>query len=207
MSAPPDERRRYSAQRLTAGVAVCPACLVHLPVQSAFCPSCRFTGEDSMRMFPHGLPPLQPMLDAANLWTPADQAAIARRVRKTTHRFPQIRWSLCSVDAAAIDNLRVFGFWMLNASPLAEGETAEQRAWTALLVFNGATGKAALVPGYGVEPWLGDDAWERILLEMAVAWGRGKRRVAVTRFFDAAEKSLRKACRKVWKQLRRQESE
>ncbi|MFD0894929.1 TPM domain-containing protein [Luteolibacter ambystomatis] len=205
MCARPDETPRYSAQRFAAGKTVCPSCLVHLPQAAAACPSCRFSGEDTMKMFPHPLPPLQPVLDAANLWSESERSTIVRRVKKTRHRFPQIHWSLCTLDAAAIDNPRLFGFWMLNASPLAEGETADQRAWTVLMVINGATGKAAIVPGYGVEPWLSDDQWHKLLLEMTVAWGRGRRGLAVVKFFDAAERLLRRACRQARKKLRHQE--
>ncbi|MGC4015994.1 MAG: hypothetical protein QM755_15925 [Luteolibacter sp.] len=205
MSTRIDETPRYSAQRFAVGSTVCPACLVRLPQNAAVCPSCRFSGEDTMKMFPHALPPLQGMLDAAGLWSGSEQSTIARRVKKIRHRFPQIHWSVCSVDATAIENLRLFGFWMLNASPLAEGETADQRAWTVLLLFNGATGKAALVPGYGVEPWLSDDQWQKLLLEMTVAWGRGKRAVALVRFFDSTERVLRRACKRARRQLRFQE--
>lgn len=156
-------------------------------------------------MFPHALPPLQLLFDAASLWSETEHSMIGHRVKKTRRRFPQIHWSLCSVDAAAIENLRLFGFWMLNASPLGDDETADQRAWTVLLLINGATGKAAVVPGYGVEPWLSDDQWHKLLLEMSVAWGSGKRGTAVAKFFDAAERALRGACRRVRKQLRHQE--
>jgi len=204
MSEPEDDIRRYSAHRFAAGVMVCPSCLVHVPVQTDSCPSCRFTGGDTMAMFPLALPPLQPLLDAADLWTPRQQGKIRKRIRTAERRFPQIRWSLCSVNAGAVPNLRLFGFWMLNASPLAAGETAEQRAWTVLLLFNGSDGKVALVPGYGVETWVADDEWQRVLMEMAVPWSRGKRGRALRCFFSAAEESLRAAWKRAKHQLKRQ---
>src|SRR5262249_36369669 len=123
MSGRPDETKRYSARRLAAGVIVCPACLVHMPAQADFCPSCRFTGGDTMKMFPLALPPLQPVLDAADLWSASERSKIERRIARTRRRFPQIHWSICSVDAGDIPNLRLFGFWMLNASPLGPEET------------------------------------------------------------------------------------
>ena len=71
----------------------------------------------------------------------------------------------------------------------------EDRAWTILIVFN--QGRVALIPGYGVEPWIAGDQWQRILGEMTAPWSDGKRRVAILRFFDAAEKALRVAWKRV----------
>lgn len=197
MSSRPDATRRYSARRFTAGATVCPACVVRVPEATSSCPACGFTGGDTMAMFPIPLPPLGPMLDAAGLWTPSEHAAISRRVKVMGRRFPQIRWSVCSIDSEGIPNLRLFGFWMLNVSPLAAGETEEDRAWTILMVIN--AGKVALVPGYGVEPWVSDDLWQRALREMSVPWAHGEYAAAIQRFFKAAEKTLTLG----WKRMRR----
>ena len=155
-------------------------------------------------MFPLPLPPLRRLFDAADLWSKFEHGKIERRLKALERRFPQIRWSLYSMDAGDVANLRLFGFWLLNASPLAEGETEEQRAWTILVVFNGASGKVALVPGYGVEPWVSDDQWQRALSSMQERWSRGKRWSALSRFFDAAEVVLRSAYTRVRRQLRRE---
>ena len=203
MSGLVESTRRYSAKRFAAGAMVCPSCLQRLPESVNRCPGCEFTGADTLALFPQALPPLQMILDAAGLWSDPELLKIKRRLEKLQRRFPQIHWSLYSLDAGEVSNLRLFGFWLLNASPLAEGETEEQRAWTILVVFNGASGKVALVPGYGVEPWVPDLQWQQALSKMTDAWNAGDRLRAVSRFFDASEKVLREAHLRVASQLRR----
>lgn len=203
MMVPPDSIKFYSARRFAAGATVCPSCLLRLPETADWCPGCQFTGADTMTMFPLPLPPLQTVFDAANLWTNREHARIRHRIEGLRRRFPQIRWSLYSLDAGEVANLRLFGFWLLNASPLAEGETEEERAWTILVVFNGASGKVALVPGYGAEPWVPDDQWQRALAEMSEPWSLGRRWRGLKLFFNASEKALRLAHTRVRRQLRR----
>lgn len=118
-------------------------------------------------------------------------------------RFPRIHWSLYSLDTGKVSNLRWFGFWFLNAGPLAEHETGEQRAWTILIVFNGGSGKVELVPGYGVEPWVTDLQWRQALQAMSEDWNDGKHWHAVRLFFNASEKALQLAYSRVRRQLRR----
>jgi len=182
---------------------VCPSCLFRLQESVNWCPACHFTGADTISQFPLPLPPLQMVFDAADLWSDSENDKIRSRLEKLQKRFPQIQWSLYSMDAGDVPNLRLFGFWLLNASPLAEGETEEQRAWTILVVFNGASGKVALVPGYGVEPWVPDHEWQRALSEMSEGWNQGKRWLGLKRFFDSAEKALYQAHVRVKRQLRK----
>lgn len=182
---------------------VCPSCLQRLSEPVNRCPGCDFTGADTIAMFPLPLPPLQMVFDAAGLWTDPELLKIKHRLEKFQRRFPQIHWSLYSLDAGEVTNLRLFAFWLLNASPLAEHESEEQRAWTILVVFNGASGKVTLAPGYGVEPWLSDDQWQRALISMSEAWNAGKRWRGLSRFFDVSEKLLQSAHARVRKQLRR----
>jgi hypothetical protein len=198
-----DQTLRDTAKRFATGAQVCPSCLLPLAESVNWCPGCQFSGADTLEMFPIPLAPLQTVLDAANLWMADDLVKIERRMETLRQRFPQIRWSLYSLDAEDVPNLRLFGFWLLNASPLNEGETEEQRAWTIVIVFNEANGKVVLVPGYGVEPWVPDEQWRQALSTMAEPWNQGRRRLALERFFEAAEKSLRQAYSRVNRQLRR----
>jgi hypothetical protein len=155
-----------------------------------------------MKMFPFGVPPLEPIMDTVGIWSSRDQAAIRARLRKMRCRFPQFRWCFCSIQSEAIQSLRLFGFWMLNASPLAEGETVVDRSWTVMVVFNTATGDTAVVPGYEAEPWVDDGQWERLLSEMAIPWSKGKPGAAVVGFLRSTEDAFRKAWKRVKKQMR-----
>ena len=60
------------SQHSQSGIISCPACGGTLKPDAKWCPSCNFTGADSMEMFPDTPPPLLPVLDAANLFSDTD---------------------------------------------------------------------------------------------------------------------------------------
>lgn len=168
----------------------CPACGDIVPADARWCPSCQFTGRHSLEMFPGSPPPLMPVLDAAGLLKADELRKIEGAGEKLRQRFPQFRWRVCSIVLPPERKLSVFGFWMLNASPLSVGETAEDRAWSVLLLLNAGTGEAAVVPGYSAEPWLSDADWRSLLERMSAAWRAGKPARAVIRFYEGAGRYL-----------------
>lgn len=172
---------------------VCPACAAAVPADAQRCPSCGFTGGDTMTMFPGPPPPLLPLLDAAGLWDAAETHRIETAAENLRRRFPQFHFHVCSVMLPPEMRLPAFGFWLLNTCPLDSGETAEDRAWAVLLLINARTGQAAVVPGYSAEPWLGDDDWTKILSSMAATWTASKPAAAVIRFFETTAAFLDRA--------------
>ena len=178
-----DTRNGSSSRQLTPGMIVCPACGGPLKPDSKWCPTCNFTGGDSIRFFPDSPPPLLPILDAAEIFTEADTRKIERVREAIGKRFPQFRWRVCSVNLPQETRLSLFGFWLLNASPLAENETSDERTWTVLLLINANTGQAAVILGYAAEPFLSDDDWKNALSSMASDWQAGNPSKAVGCFF------------------------
>jgi hypothetical protein len=123
-----------------------------------------------MEMFSGAPPPLAPVLDAVGIWNADDLRKIEAAREPLRLRFPQFHWCVCSVCLGPETSLPLFGFWLLNACPLAEHETAEHRTWTVLLLIDVKSGQAAAIPGYAAEPWLSDGDWRKILAEMAPNW-------------------------------------
>ena len=141
-------------------------------------------------MFPDPAPPLLPVLDAANLFSDADLRKIEAARKSISRRFPQFQWRICSISLPPETSLPVFGFWLLNACPLHDGETARQRASTILLLINARTGQAAIIPGYGAEAWLSDFDWRAILKTMAGPWREKNMSDLILRFFKSSRDSL-----------------
>lgn len=203
MSDGPSQNRKYSARRIASGAMACPACRIRLDEPMDYCPACGFTGADTMRMFPLPLPPLQPVLDLAWLWNNSEISSIRARVRKLTKRFPQIRWAFCTVCLGEQEDPRTFGFWMLNASPMAADEHESHRAWTVLLLLDANSSRATVIPGYAVEPFVSDDQWMRALAAMKDAWSAGNHGRAVCDFLGAAGKLLKQGHYRVSALLKR----
>jgi hypothetical protein len=181
---------------VAAPPAVCPSCRTHLEGDPRLCPACGFTGAKTVPLFGSQAPPLGDFLDPAGLWTEGDPRRVRKARAKLERRFPQIRWKFCAVRLDPAADLPVFGFWLMNAAPLAEGEAAEQRAWTVLLVVNVTTGQAAAVPGYAAESWLTDQEWEQALAAMKPHWEKRQPGGAVVAFLRAAGVALDRALAK-----------
>ena len=193
MSGPAETSRRVSSRRGTASGATCPSCQSPLKPDAERCPACHFTGGDSMTMFSGPPPQLLPILDAAEILKESELRKIGVAHDRLRRRFPQFQWRICTVRMPRETSLPLLGFWLLNACPLSENETAGQRAWTVLLVVNADTGQAAAVPGYAAEHHLSDDGWRAVIATMAGPWRSGKPADAIVRFFESSGTHLKQA--------------
>ncbi|MEO7098323.1 MAG: hypothetical protein ABI162_03095 [Luteolibacter sp.] len=169
---------------------LCPSCRAPLKADSKWCPSCNFTGSTTVELFPGSPPPLLPILDAMGIWNDSDIQKIEAARESLRKRFPQLHWRVCTVGLPPETPLPVFGFWLLNACPLLENETSEDRAWTILLLIDVESGQAAAIPGYAAETCLADEEWQKALDAMAGPWQSGKTADAVVEFFKNSRSRL-----------------
>lgn len=149
-----------------------------------------------MTMFPEPPPPLLPILDAAGILSESDLRKIESARDGLRRPFPQFQWRIFTVRTPREASLPLLGFWLLNACPLSENETAGQRAWTVLLLINADSGQAAVIPGYAAENHLSDDEWEAVIATMAGPWRLGKPAEAIVRFFESSRIHLKRAWRR-----------
>lgn len=184
MSADTEKVRRRSVQHFAPVITSCPACSASLKSDAKWCPSCQFTGSRTLELFSDSPPPLLPILDAVGIWNDKDSKKITAAHKKIQHRFPQLSWRVCTVRLPDKTALPAFGFWLLNACPLLEKETTEDRAWTVLLLIDIESGQAAAIPGYAAENCLTDSEWASALVAMAVPWAAGETATAVVEFFE-----------------------
>lgn len=195
------EDREYSPKRFAISSVACPACHAKLDREAKWCEGCGFTGAKSMDMFGDSPPPLLDILDVADLWDAKGQAMIEAEVKALGKRFPQVRWRICAVALDSGASLPLFGFWLMNASPLMPGESAEDREWTILLLIDSNSGRASVTSGYRAEVWLSDEMWDRALAETAEPLRRGRADKAVGLFLRKAGGFLESAWKRSQKQL------
>lgn len=197
------EQREYSPRRFAVGAIFCPCCRAKLEREAQWCPACGFTGAKTLEMFGDNPPPLLPLLDVADLWNAKDQRLIKAAISRFNRRFPQIRWRICGVALGKEVHLPLFGFWLLNACPLANGETADDRSWTVLLLVDSDTLHASVTTGYRAEVWLSDDMWEKALEQTKHPFQAGNPGLAVSAFLKTSRSLLEKAWHRSRKQLLR----
>ncbi len=193
MTAPPENPGHEKSRKTAAGTHRCPACGTVVKADARWCPECGFTGGDTMELFSASPPPLLPVLDAADIFVSEDIRHIENARDAVSRDFPQFRWRVCTVALPADTSLPLFGFWLLNACPLLDGESREQRTWTILLLINAGTGQAAVIPGYAAEPYLSDDDWKNVMGVMAEPWSAGRSTDAVIRFFKRSAELLKQS--------------
>ncbi|MEJ6572880.1 MAG: hypothetical protein QNL39_12930 [Akkermansiaceae bacterium] len=67
-------------------------------------------------------------------------------VDKFNVRFPQVGMYFCSVELDDPISLPEFGFWMMNACQLQQGQVEKDRAWSILLLIDVERGLVSLTP-------------------------------------------------------------
>lgn len=192
--------REYSPRRFATSSAACPACHAKIERDAKWCDGCGFTGAKSMDMFGDNPPPLLPILDVSDLWDAKGRRAIEAEVKDFGKRFPDFSWRICAVSLDPEVSLPLFGFWLVNASPLLPGESDEDREWSILLLVDSNTGRAAVTAGYRAEVWISDDKWNLALAEMANPLRKGRADKAVVDFIRKTRGFLESA----WKRSRKQ---
>lgn len=190
MSEGREKIRRRSSPRSAPVSFVCPSCKADLKADSKWCPACNFTGGDTIALFSDSPPPLLPILDAVGLWNETEIKRIETARESHRRHFPQLHWRVCAVNLPPDTRLPLFGFWLLNVCPLHENETAEERAWTVLLLIDVASGQVAAIPGYAAESCLSDDELRIILSAMATRWPSAKTADPVVDFFKSSRIQL-----------------
>jgi hypothetical protein len=172
----------------SVGVLSCPACGDTVQAGAARCSFCGFTGADSMKIFTAAPPRLLPVSDLASILPSRGVRKIEATLKRLHYRFPQFHWRVMTVALPRDVNPSLFGFWLLNAAPLEDQESPEQRAWTILLVIDTISNQAAVIPGYAAEPYISDEIWKEVLSKIALPWTAGKPTAAIIGFL---KKSLR----------------
>ena len=157
------------------------------------CPECRFTGADTMAMFPWPPPEWRPVMDPEGLWGAEELGLIEAARQRMFARFPQFRWVIASVALPPGLDLKAYGFWLFNVCPLAFGETAEERRWAVLLVVDVRAKQAVVVPGYAAECHLSDALCAAALGRMKGAWRHRRRGQAVVDFLTEMADGLESA--------------
>jgi len=197
------EDREYSPKRFAVSSVTCPACHLKLDREAKWCESCGFSGAKSMEIFGSSPPPFLDILDVADLWGEKGQAKIKAEVKAFGKRFPQVRWRICAVALGSEVNLPLFGFWLMNASPLMQGESEEDREWAILLLVDTNSGRASVTTGYRAEVWLSDDMWGAALAEIAEPFRNGLPDKAVVFFLRKARGLFESAWKRSNKHLSR----
>jgi uncharacterized membrane protein YgcG len=134
------------------------------------------------------LPRLNPIVaDTTGHLGGGDSAKLKRRIQRLQKRFPQLTVQVAMHRFAAEHPFSMHAFWLFNAGAFA-GELKRGRDNRALLiVVDPFRQESAIVPGYGLEPLLKEEALTHLVEMSGPAFGEGKWLIGFEIMLDGLE--------------------
>lgn len=168
----------------------CPFCQSPVAADAAGCPQCKLSFPRATALL-GAAPRLTPMVaDTTGTLSDADQRRLKKRLGEIVERFPQL---VPQVVMHRFPPEHPFGthvFWLFNHANLA-GDSRRGRDNHALMIaLDPRRGEAAVMPGYGLEDSLTDDARGRLLGLGAEHWEKGDWIGGLLRVLDALDALL-----------------
>lgn len=180
---------------------VCPSCLQHFKESDDQCRSCGFDAYRVVQQFPFTPPVMERFMDHAGVVDQKLTRDINAAVDRLRVRFPQVELYFCTVELDDPVSLPEFGFWMMNACRLQEGQVESDRAWSILLLIDVKRGIVSLTPGYAIEAFIEDSGWEDALRNMSEDLAADDYSSALLYYVKSAERLLRQSANNVNKKI------
>jgi uncharacterized membrane protein YgcG len=184
--------RRRAPRAYRSGMR-CPYCRSPLAETSPECPSCRLTLDRAIRLLGPP-PPLDPgVTDRAGALPRGDAKRLTREITRLRRTFPQTDLHVLLHDFPEEHPLELHVFWLFNGSRPTAGERQGGDHHGILLALDPGRGRAALTVGYGLEPFLGDEALDHLLERAEPAWSNGDWTRGILEVLDGLARLLESA--------------
>lgn len=175
----------------------CPICQAPLQETSSCCAQCHYDLERAARQF--GIPPqLQvPLTDLAGVLSPRQVRAAQRCLAAFTRRFPQMFLHVVMAKLAVEQSLAATAFFYFNqgglCAPLEKGGSCRD----VLLLLDVEQRRAACIIGYGLEPFVSQEALNEIARATLPAMLQSRGLDAIRHAVEKAEEVFASAARSI----------
>ena len=144
----------------------CPFCDSQILASATDCPACRLSFPRTSALL-GAVPRLEPMVsDTTRTLKTSDHTKLKRRISAIQKRFPQLVLQVVIHEFPKEHPFSLHVFWLFNAAAFAGDSRRGKNNHALLIALDPARGESAIIPGYGLEPLLANDALDH-LLEMA----------------------------------------
>lgn len=168
----------------------CPYCQTPLQASAPECPSCRLTYPRTCALV-GALPRLAPMVaDTTRSLKTSDSAKIKNRILDIQRRFPQLVLQVVMHQFPEEHPFSMHVFWLFNAGSFAGDGNRGKDNHALLLAIDPQRGESAIIPGYGLEPFLGTEAVDHLLELAGPAWEAGRWADGIFRVLDGLDQWL-----------------
>lgn len=165
----------------------CPYCQTPLRPDVAECPACMLTFPKTSALV-GAMPRLSPIVaDTIGGLKGGDSTKLNRRIQRLQKRFPQLNVQVVMHRFPAEHPFSMHAFWLFNAGAFA-GEFKRGKDNHALLIaVDPYRQESAIVPGYGLERLLKQEALDHLLEMSGPAFGEGKWLLGFEALLDGLE--------------------
>ena len=168
----------------------CPFCQTPLMADAAECPACRLTFPRTAALV-GALPRLAPVVaDTTRQLGPGDQLKLRKRIAEIQQRFPQLALQVVMHAFPAEHPFSMHVFWLFNAGNFAGDSRRGKDNHALLLALDPTRGEAALMPGYGLEPFLKPKTLDHLLELAGPAWESGRWADGISGVLDGLDQLL-----------------
>jgi uncharacterized membrane protein YgcG len=160
-----------------------------LPV-AADCPVCRLSFARAKQLL-GPLPQLHRLLaDLAGLLSPQARKRILRKIELIHRRFPQLTLQVVLNRFPDAHPFSLHVFWLFNIAALGGESRRGRNCHGLLLAIDPHRGEAALMPGYGLEPYLPENALDELLALAEPHWQTARWADGILRVLDGLDRLL-----------------
>jgi len=161
-----------------------------LKTDAAECPACRLTFPRTSALV-GALPRLAPVVaDTTGLFGSADQAKLKKEIAKIQRRFPQLVLQVVMHVFPEEHPFSMHVFWLFNAGNFAGDSHRGKDNHALLIALDPTRGESAIMPGYGLEPFLKPETLDHLLELAGPAWLDGRWADGIFRVLDGLERLL-----------------
>lgn len=168
----------------------CPYCQTPQQAAASECPACRLTFPRTSALV-GAVPRLAPMVaDTTRSLKPNEQHKLKQQISGIQRRFPQLVLQVVVHEFPVEHPFSMHVFWLFNAANFAGDSRRGKDNHALLLALDPVRGEAAIMPGYGLEPFLQREALDHLLELAGPAWETGNWAVGLSRVLDGFDKLL-----------------
>jgi hypothetical protein len=148
----------------------CPYCRTRLTETAMECPKCVLTLDRASALL-GAVPRLgRGVCDTTGSLNRADMQKIAKACGKLSWHFPQVTLNILLHEFPKEHPFDLHVFWIFNCGGFSAESTKGGENHSILLALDPVLGRSALTVGYGLEPFLSDDAMDHLLELSEPAW-------------------------------------
>lgn len=137
------------------------------------------------------MPRLAPVVaDTTRQLSAADQVKMKKRIAQIQRRFPDLVLQVVVNSFPEDHPFSMHVFWLFNAGNFAGDSQRGKDNHALLVVLDPARGEAAIMPGYGLEPFLKTEALDHLLELAGPAWENSRWADGIFQVLDGLDQLL-----------------